>query len=423
MRKFFACLMILAISLTCMVVSFAEETTTEPEMKTVYISDNGNDVADGSTALSAVKTFGRAAELLGKEGGIMLIPDKFTYFNETNDTCPYYLPGVEGASYIIRGEKADGSSVFAGERYMIVTKYPLTFDNLTYTIGPKTRSLAANYKEVVFTETVKGMGYTNPDTGETKYLNINGGSAGIQGKDTDLCKLVLNGGCFGNVYGGPEKQKTAGDIQLTLGGNVEIHGDVFLGGWTSSEVGVDVTGNIYFNMNGGKIDGKIYVGGQAKEGSNPDSNNNYVSSYTVDMTIRAGEFGGIVGTGANGATIDVVDLWIDLTQFEASKEANWKETKLFQMPDYAKVWTFGETKVTEPETDEPTGEVTNVPTSEPTKEPAAPTQSPETQAPVPGTQAGTTEAPKKGCGAVVGIGSILAILSLAGVMLCKKGNA
>ena len=42
MKKALVILMVLALTLTCMVVSFADEASTEPQMKTVYISDNGN---------------------------------------------------------------------------------------------------------------------------------------------------------------------------------------------------------------------------------------------------------------------------------------------------------------------------------------------------------------------------------------------
>ena len=421
MKKLITLILIVATAITCMALlpTAAEEAVfDETGMKTVYLSDNGDDLNPGTSNTTPVKTFAKATSLLGDKGGIIMIPDKFTYFNLQNETCPYRMPGTKGATYIIRGEKADGSSVFGGERYMIVATANLKFDNLTYTTGEKTYAIVAEFFAMEFTDTVKTVPYEMPD-GTKKIPTIIAGASGIAGNASQSCRLTLNGGTFKEVYGGCEKHKMGGPVFLTLGGNVHVVGDVFCGG---KNTGCEVSGDVTLKMTGGTVDGKIYVGGNAE-----NQLNNIVTSLKVSITVSGGKIGGIVGNLKNSTdpeAIYIEELEIDLTAYQPSSAAGWKEANISEMPTYAKVWLYGEDKTatTEPETT--TAEETTTPEVTTPEETTAAGGANETTAKdEESTAAGTDD--KGGCGSTVGIGGvamILAVCGIAGIASKKRKN-
>lgn len=421
MKKLISLILIAVMALSCLALipTAAEEAIfDETGMKTVYLSDNGDDLNIGNSATTAVKTFAKATELLGAKGGIILIPDKFTYFNLQNDTCPYRMPGTKGATYIIRGEKADGSSVFGGERYMIVATANLKFDNLTYTTGEKTYAIVAEFFAIEFTDTVKTVPYELPD-GTKKIPTIIAGASGIAGNASQTCRLTLNGGTFNEVYGGCEKHKMGGPVFLTLGGNVHVVGDVFCGG---KNTGCEVSGDVTMNITGGTIDGKIYVGGNAE-----NQLNNIITSLKVTINVTGGTFGGIVGTLKNSTDLEAIyieELEIDLTAYQPSSVAGWKEANISEMPAHAKVWLYGEEKVseTEPETTTPAEETT---TKEPEVTTPEETTAATTTAGAEETTVADTKTEEKGCGSTVGLGGVALVLAISGiacVVVKKKKN-
>ena len=411
MKKLLILILIVATAITCfaLIPATADEALfDETGMKTVYLSDNGDDLNPGTSNTSPVKTFAKATSLLGDKGGIIMIPDKFTYFDKQNDTCPYRMPGTKGATYIIRGEKADGSSVFGGERYMIVATANLKFDNLTYTTGEKTYAIVAEFFAIEFTDKVKTVPYELPD-GTKKIPSIFAGANGIAGNASSTGRLTLNGGTFNEVYGGCEKHKMGGPVFLTLGGNVHVVGDVFCGG---KNTGCEVSGDVTVKMTGGTVDGKIYVGGNAE-----NQLNNIVTSLKVSITVSGGKIGGIVGNLKNSTDTEAIyieELEIDLTAYQPSSAAGWKDANISEMPTYAKVWLYGEDKTATTEPDTTTAEETTTPevtTPEETTTEAgttAPSNSNEET-----TDAGKTE--EKGCGSTVGLGGVAIVLAVSGI--------
>jgi hypothetical protein len=118
-----------------------------------------------------------------------------------------------------------------------------------------------------------------------------------------------------------------------------VVGDVFCGG---KNTGCEVSGDVTLKMTGGTVDGKIYVGGNAE-----NQLNNIVTSLKVSITVSGGKIGGIVGNLKNSTdpeAIYIEELEIDLTAYQPSSAAGWKEANISEMPTYAKVWLYGEDK-------------------------------------------------------------------------------
>jgi hypothetical protein len=210
-----------------------------------------------------------------------------------------------------------------------------------------------------------------------------------------------------------------GPVFLTLGGNVHVVGDVFCGG---KNTGCEVSGDVTLKMTGGTVDGKIYVGGNAE-----NQLNNIVTSLKVSITVSGGKIGGIVGNLKNSTdpeAIYIEELEIDLTAYQPSSAAGWKEANISEMPTYAKVWLYGEDKTatTEPETT--TAEETTTPEVTTPEETTAAGGANETTAKdEESTAAGTDD--KGGCGSTVGIGGvamILAVCGIAGIASKKRKN-
>jgi len=418
MKKILALALALMMLLSLSVVIFAADATTP----TVYLSDNGDDTKSGKDAANAVKTFEKAAEILGDKGGVIMIPDVYTY----PSTGSYYTKYTQGASYIIRGEKADGTSKFVHGRKNLCLNNPFTFDNLTYELTTTWCAVWANFNRLEFTETVKMDPYKDTDARDN-YLFVYGGSdskAGKAGQDTNL---VLNGGTFAYIVGGVKKQEMYGNVNVTVGGKAKIFNRIYL---ACDGFPGDVYGTITLNINGGVIGDYIYCGG-----SGADS----FCSGNVVINVKGGEFKGIYGRGSSN-TLTPAKLTIDFSGFEGGT-AEAYAAKLFDMPANAEVKYYekpAETTTEAATTTKPVETTTEAATTtkpaETTTEAATTTKPVETTTKAAETTkanttkanttaAATTAAEESGCGASITVASVaVATLGVigAGVLLRKK---
>ncbi|MBE6633550.1 MAG: hypothetical protein E7620_04300 [Ruminococcaceae bacterium] len=394
---------------------FTVKTWVDTSLSTVYISDNGNDANDGKTAETPVQTYQRAQELLGETGGTIMITDIYTY-----PSTSYYMPYVKGASYVIKGMKEDGSSIFAHGRKNIAMTNPLTFDNLTYKLAVSTwSSLQAFFNRLEFTESVTMVPYNNVDE-RINYLFVYGGSEGKLGTAEQHVNLVINGGTFGYIVSGCKNQEMYGNVNVTFGGKAKIIQRLYCGG----ESGInDIYGEININITGGEIGDMIYAGGTG--------DTTFVSGNTT-ITITGGTFKDIYCRGT-GTGVHLGNIVIDVTNYAPAQEEGWIDDHIKDRTDKTTI-LGGKARPVQPEepTQEPTKEP-DAPTQEPTKEPDTPTQEPTvelptetpgTEAPTPGTNGDsniiTVGGGCKGSASVIGVATILLIGSAACVVRKKE---
>lgn len=298
MKRIVSVLLACILLFSCIPV-FAATTTPEPQ-GSVYLSDNGNDQNSGAAADEAVKTFERAQEILGETGGVILIPDVYTYAGSFG----YYMPYVQGASYIIRGDKADGSAQFVHGRRNIAMNNPLTFDNLTYTVTAGANStLYANCQRLEFTETVTMSPYGGDSSNRSNYPVVYGGKDQAASANSSL---VLNGGTFNYVIGGSAGAMT-GSVSVSVGGTATILNRLYCGG------GGDVAGGLTVDITGGTIAAELLLAGNAAG----------TVGGSTRVTVTGGSFSAIWCYGTNGAT-NTGEIRVDVSQYASALAAGWE---------------------------------------------------------------------------------------------------
>lgn len=331
MKKLISILLVLCTVLSLSIAVSASEPA-QTATTTVYLSDNGNDENSGADAQNSVKTITKAFEKLGSTGGIIMIPDVYTY--PTSST--FYVPYTQGASYIVRGVTPE--SRFVQQRGNIAITNPYTFDNLTYELCAKNQTLRAYYNRLEFTSTVTVKPYNDGTANyqETRqnYLIVYGGEDGKFG-DGKSTELILNGGTYNYIYGGCANGEMMGGINVTVGGTANIMNRIYL----ISKRG-DVYGDVKINITGGRVGDKIICGGDAEP--------TYCSG-NIYITVTGGTVGGVQGassyTPAEGEEKDLCigQITVDMTKYEPSAAENYRTTAFVQMPESAKIYLYGET--------------------------------------------------------------------------------
>lgn len=400
-----ATMLILSVALQIFVSASADTTPT------VYLSDNGDDENSGQSETAPVKTFERAQEVLGDAGGVILIPDVYTY----PATGAYYMAYKKGASYVFRGTRADGSSRFVHGRGNIAMNNPLTFDNLTYTLTKANCTLIAHWNKLVMTETVTMKPYNDDATNRSNFPVICGGEWGKSGQIGQNTDLVLNGGTFNYiVLGCLNGGEMYGDVTVNIGGNAKILNRVYCGGSGLS----DVYGDISVLVSGGEIADLIYAGGINSE----ETTSAYVSG-NVSIKVTGGMIKGICCLGSYEGPVDG-NILIDLTAYVPAT-AEWAATRISKQTKKTVVYLYGET-IPDPTEPDPNDSFDSTPVSDqptPTTDQSTPaTNDTPTTTTTPATTNESKPAKKKGCGSVLGSGVLIvaATLGMGGFLARKK---
>ena len=410
MKKLISIMLVCVLCLTAFVTVFtASADGSATATKTVYLSDNGDDAKDGLTSANAVKTYAKAQEILGAAGGIIMIPDIYTYAGSFTYTMPY----VQGASYIIRGEKADGSSQFVHNRKNIAMSNPITFDNLTYKITANTwSSLIANFNALEITESVTIVPYNNVNE-RNNYLFVYGGAYNGSGAAGQNTNVTLNGGTYGYVVGGCKAGEMQGSVTINIGGKAEIINRLYCGGEGTPN---DVYGGLYVNISGGKIGENIFLGASGDA--------TFVTCDTK-LTVTGGEFAAIYCRGTSGG-VNNGNITIDVTGYAPAQAEGWADTYIKDRTAKTTIVGLPEAETTTPEettTEEVTTEAatTEATTTEATTTEAATTDA-ATTAPDATETTGKTDDKKSGCGSVVSVSCVGAIIliGLGAGMLRRK---
>lgn len=412
MKRNLSLLLAAILILSAMAVLLSLPAAADGATETVYLSDNGNDENSGKSETAPVQTFGRAQEVLGNAGGVILIPDVYTY----PASGTFYMPYQKGASYVFRGTKADGSSRFVHGRNNITMNNPLTFDNLIYATAGANYSLAAHWCKLVFTESVTMAPYNNDASNRSNYPYLIGGDWGKSGQIGQNTDITLNGGTFnyvllGCISGG----EMYGDAAIRVGGSAKILNRIYCGGSGMS----DMYGDISVAVSGGEVADYIFLGGINTEGTTSA----YVTG-NVSVKITGGTVKGISCLGTYDGPV-TGNILLDLTEYEPAT-AEWAETKIIRKTEKTAVYLYGETipVPAEQETEPP---------ETASQEPASATDAPQTEAQTPATaEAPSEEASahdereskkKSGCGSVAGSGVWIVAMLGMGVFAVRKKKA
>ena len=121
--------------------------------------------------------------------------------------------------------------------------------------------------------------------------------------EADDVTITIDGGTFGNVYGGGWAQKggtsIVGDVDITITGGTIAN--VFGGGSHSTSGGYTVAGDVTITVSGGTITGDIYARGQLEN----DTTGNASVSFTGEGNYGCGVWGYSYVSGATGVDDDV----------------------------------------------------------------------------------------------------------------------
>ena len=258
---------------------FAQDTATavsaeeKVEEKTIYLTggEKGNDMNNGESEHRPVATLKKAIELLGADGGKILIVGTYEHkegFGETAKRGHITLSGVDGSSKLVY-TKTWG---IGGDT---------TIENLNWEVNANSIFLLAKgYTLEIGTgvTVTKGQNVGN-------YMSIRGGGdTNIIDGDTHI---ILRSGTFSAIYGGTANRNVNGN---TL---IEIYGGTFTGS-------VNGGNNSYIKDSPGQITGnttiKIYGGDFTNctglNGSDSSDHAKVLGTRTLDLRKFDGEISG-----------------------------------------------------------------------------------------------------------------------------------
>lgn len=179
------CLVALPLTILAGTSMFAEEGAV------VYLSDAGDDANDGASAATAVKTMAKAYEVLGTEGGNIVIADKYTTDNH------FVAPDHTG-KITIKG--ANASAVFEATGFRFQSGGPLEFTDIKINQTKANFMVVGNFNDLTFTSTVTHERGTN-----ASFIVAGGQGGNVEGKDRDYTvkstTLTLEGGNWSEVIG------------------------------------------------------------------------------------------------------------------------------------------------------------------------------------------------------------------------------
>ena len=252
MKKFISLLLV-----CLMVVPFGmlASTGVSAAAETVYLSDAGDDTKTGADAANAVKTMAKAFELVGNDGGTVIITG--TYSHTAKFTAPAHTGKIT-----IKGADANAKfHVTAAQRFLLGG--PVVIESLFIDVD-NNWSLVCNYNDLTIADTVtmerSGRTGSNPNW-DTFIIGGHGGFAATDTAAKDYT-LTINGGNWMEVVGAIWKDaadKTTADEKfkdfdatINVGGNAVIAKLLYFSR-TSKYLDPAKGSTMTINLNGGKI--------------------------------------------------------------------------------------------------------------------------------------------------------------------------
>ncbi|MBQ2863709.1 MAG: family 43 glycosylhydrolase, partial [Clostridia bacterium] len=263
----------------------------------VYVSSQGNDSRDGSTADKAVKTLDRAFALLSDGGRIILTGTSY-------DIGENYSTPVSDAEYILTSRLTD-SNRNAG----IVTYKGTLSLNSDFVIecirfkGSGTPIIVCNGHNVTFGKNIKNDSNSYIVGG----ANLTASDNAEKGSFTEDYTITIESGVWVSLFGG--NRRVVGEAPCsTISGdiNVVIDGAVFKNSSTNTQTNLNsisgmnsTTGNINLTVKSGEFYTSIFLIGRiGTDGSN------VVHTGNVSVKLTGGKFN-VTGNGAGAGVIDV----------------------------------------------------------------------------------------------------------------------
>lgn len=404
LKKMLALALCLLMSISAMTLFASADAATTPTFaKTVYMSSTGVDTNDGLSEAKAVATLEKATEILGENGGEIIIVNDMTIdlsaYEKLASGRRMFLAKTNATVYLHGKKQADNTFpdlLFKTGGAAAIFELAGPFAIYDLGIGMVEEQniwISANGYPLTIGENV-----TTVMQG-TKVANITGGrqdngTSGVLRAADAECVVTIFSGVWGQIYGGSfakDSVQTGGAVLNMIGGQANLV--------RGARDGSKVTGEVVINFYGGEVvqawNTYTGIGSHAAEGRTNILNiyNNSMSDatkanlggvYAADVTENAGTVNNVTGTAPEFFTISAYD---------------------FAPPAPP---TFE---------DDPDLGVNGDDDLEPNDTKASETKAPETKAP-------ETEAPaeeEKGCGGVIGA-SALVIAAVMGtaVVLGKK---
>ncbi len=299
----------------------------------VYLSDNGDDTANGLTVDTPVKTIAKAMEIAAadEEINILVIVDSFTASDKANTL------GVAGRTLTITGNTAEAL-------------FRIDWPKAEHSDGKDTDDIFSMAGPVVF-DNIVIQGDNNDGRIKTQghklvmgagVTKTAGNAANISvDVDTPNAEIELHGGEFGRVFPGKFSGGThTGNTTITIDGDNTKVATLGLGhGWrqtqnfsgiynaiinggavTTISLQSGGTGNLadngyrglrYYTINDGTVDKIVTtsspVWGTVKDGANAYSNVAYREGVTVFEINKAGAVTGTIDRGINIETKEKTD--------------------------------------------------------------------------------------------------------------------
>lgn len=310
MIAFFAAALCAPLMLSPVCLCAAAEQSGQPAQAYVFVSDSGNDSADGLTDKTPLKSFSAAVKKLQSNGGRIVLCGKTTL---SASSC--YVSSCNG---LLTVTSLFGTSDYRASGACLVIPSDLflygdtAFENvkLTFASGKKICCQGNNVTFGDGTETALSSGNSFPSI-------LGGTDAGRTGANTANCSfynytLTVNSGTWNYITGG--NYRSDGDHPMGFTGNVRIiiNGGTFRAtGSSSADSGVisigtycGQDGDYYLEINGGSFASSIY--GIGRCGANSTRK---LASYEGDVTIVI--TGGSFRTQSISAVQDKKTGWIN----------------------------------------------------------------------------------------------------------------
>ncbi len=265
------CAVMIAVMLVPVIGTATVNAATE---KTVYLSSAGSDTNDGSESapfatLQKAWTNSNTGKLtiVVLDNVVLDVSTTAFTFGSENKASETVIRGATASTVLDLSAKTR-MALYGGGSKITFDNIKLKFDQ-TLSSGVPTAKFYCNGKHVIITETVSFV--------NKAPINIFAGGNGIEVAST---RLEVYGGYYYYIYGGGENYPVTGDVNLTIGGNINAGENIddtssnvaqarIYGGGYKGAVGGDVNINYGGNAiarvltgtgrDGGEVGGKINI--------------------------------------------------------------------------------------------------------------------------------------------------------------------
>ncbi len=305
-------------------VTTAPDAADPAPAKTIYLSDNGNDANDGSSADKSVKTLTRAYELIGNEGGEIIVVDTFTISANF-----FGCDKAHAKKITIKGADANAAiKVAANVRFFLGGETEFTNIKIE-AVDKSTFYIICNFNSLTVSDTVTVK--------RAADFIINLGTQGGKGTNDRAytvsdATLTINGGDWQDVVlvartGFTKKDGTTAtadefkglDVTLNVGGNAKIAKVYAFTRNNATQGDYLVDGSATVNLNGGTITHFLCQ----------TDNKSYVNGFSRGMTVNIGKGFDIDKSFTAGTQTDghwVVDSSKAKIFYGISGESAWEDS-------------------------------------------------------------------------------------------------